>query len=60
MLSSEHRIYLIQCWTGFRHINTKFNEKCPNTYVSRMGVQKLIKKFPKTGSLTNLQKKKKL
>jgi hypothetical protein len=27
MLCLEHRIYLIQDWTGFRHINTKFNEK---------------------------------
>jgi hypothetical protein len=41
MLCLEQRIYLIQCWTGFRHIITKFNEKFRNTYVSRMGVQKL-------------------
>jgi 5-methylcytosine-specific restriction endonuclease McrBC GTP-binding regulatory subunit McrB len=27
-----------------------------NTCISRMGVQQLIKKFLKTGSLTNLQK----
>jgi hypothetical protein len=26
MLSLEQRIYLIQCWTGFRHIITKLNE----------------------------------
>jgi hypothetical protein len=32
---SEHIIYLIQCWTGFRHIISKFNEKFPNI-VSRM------------------------
>jgi hypothetical protein len=41
MLSLEQRIYLIQCWTGFRHIIIKLTEKFPNTYVSRMGVQKL-------------------
>jgi hypothetical protein len=41
MLSLEQRIYLIQCWTGFCHIITKFNEKFPNSYVSGMGVQKL-------------------
>jgi hypothetical protein len=52
MLSLEQRIYLIQCWTIFRHIITKFNEKFPNIYVSRTDVQKLIK----TGSVTNLQK----
>jgi hypothetical protein len=34
MLSLGQRIYLIQCWTGFCHIITKFNE-------SRIGVQKL-------------------
>jgi hypothetical protein len=34
MLSLEQRIYLIQYWTGFRHIITKLNEKFPNTYVS--------------------------
>jgi hypothetical protein len=39
MLSLEQRIYLIQCWTGFGHIITKFNEKFPNSYVSGMGVQ---------------------
>jgi hypothetical protein len=27
MLSLEHRIYLIQCGIGFRHINTKCNKK---------------------------------
>jgi hypothetical protein len=37
MLSLEQRINLIQCWTGFRHIIIKLNEKFPNTYVSRMG-----------------------
>jgi hypothetical protein len=47
MLSLEQRIYVIQCWTSFRHIITKFNEKFPNIYVSRMGVQKLIKKVSK-------------
>jgi hypothetical protein len=43
MLSLEQGIYLIQCWTRFRHIIIKFNEKFPNTYVllSHMGVQKL-------------------
>jgi hypothetical protein len=41
MLSLEQRIYLIQCWTSFRHIITKLNEKFPNTHVSHMGVQKL-------------------
>jgi hypothetical protein len=35
MLSLEQRIYLIQCWTGFRHIIIKLTEKFPNTYVSR-------------------------
>jgi hypothetical protein len=40
-MSLEQRIYLIQCWTGFRHIITKLNENFPNTYVSRMHVQKL-------------------
>jgi hypothetical protein len=39
MLSLEQRIYLIQCWTGVRHIITKLNKKFPNTYVSPMGVQ---------------------
>jgi hypothetical protein len=32
MLSVEQRIYLTQCWTDFRHIITKLNEKFPNTY----------------------------
>jgi hypothetical protein len=41
MLSLEQNIYLIQCWTGFCHIITKFNETFPNSYVSGMGVQKL-------------------
>jgi hypothetical protein len=41
MLSLEQRIYLIQCWTGSRHIIIKLNEKFPNTHVSRMSVQKL-------------------
>jgi uncharacterized protein YlbG (UPF0298 family) len=56
MLSLEHRIYLIQCWTGFGHI---FNvmKNFQTLYVSRMDVQKLIKKFLKTRSVTNLQKK---
>jgi hypothetical protein len=39
MLSLEQRIYLTQCWTGFRHIITKLNEKFSNTYGSPMGVQ---------------------
>jgi hypothetical protein len=54
MLSLKQRIYLIH-WTVFVSI-TKFNEKFPKTYASRMGVQKLIKKFLKTGLVTNLQK----
>jgi hypothetical protein len=41
MLSLEQRIYLIQSWTGFCHIITKFNETFPNSYVPGMGVQKL-------------------
>jgi hypothetical protein len=43
MLSLEQRINLIQCWTGFRHIIIKLNEKFPNTYVSRMGVHGDVK-----------------
>jgi hypothetical protein len=33
-MSLEQRIYLsqCQCWTGFRHIVTKFKEKFPNTH----------------------------
>jgi hypothetical protein len=58
MLSLEQRIGLLNPVSDrFSPIITKFNEKFPNTYVSRMGVQKLIKKFLKTGSMTNLQKK---
>jgi hypothetical protein len=41
LLSLEQRIYLIQSWTGFCHIITKFNETFPNSYVPGMGVQKL-------------------
>jgi hypothetical protein len=41
MLSLEQRIYLIQYWTGFCHIISKFNETFPNSYVLGMGVQKL-------------------
>jgi hypothetical protein len=41
MLSLGQRIYLIQCWTGFCHIITKFNENFSNTHVLRIGVQKL-------------------
>jgi hypothetical protein len=41
MLSLEQRIYLIECWTDFCYIITKFNEKFPNSYVSGMSVQKL-------------------
>jgi hypothetical protein len=54
MLSLEERFYLLQCWTGFRHIIITFYEKFSNTYISRM--QKLIKKFLKIESVTNLQK----
>jgi hypothetical protein len=32
-MSLEQRIDLIQCWTDFRHIITKFNKTFPNTYV---------------------------
>jgi hypothetical protein len=39
-MSLEQRIYLIQCWTSFRHIITKLVEFF-NTHVSHMGVQKL-------------------
>jgi hypothetical protein len=41
MLCLEQRIHLIQCWIGFCHIITKFNETFSNSYASRMGVQKL-------------------
>jgi hypothetical protein len=54
MLSLEERFYLLQCWTGFRHIIITFYEKFSSTYISRM--QKLIKKFLKIESVTNLQK----
>jgi hypothetical protein len=40
-MSLEQRIYLIQCWTSFRHIITKLNETFHNTHVSHMSVQKL-------------------
>jgi hypothetical protein len=43
MLSLEQRIYLIQCWTDFRHIITKFNKTFPNTYVINFYVINFIR-----------------
>jgi hypothetical protein len=47
MLYLEHRIYLIQCWTGFRNIITKFNETFPSTYVITHGCAEAYKKVSK-------------
>lgn len=63
MLTLEQKIYLIQCYgrgKSIRYVIEKFNEKFPDIYVSRMGAQKLIKKFLRTGTVLNAKKTKRM
>jgi hypothetical protein len=54
-------MYFIQSYgtddQSYRCVIEKVHESFPNIQVSRMGVQKLIKKFLTTGSVKNLNRK---
>lgn len=56
-------MYFIQSYgtddQSYRCVIEKVHESFPNIQVSRMGVQKIIKKFLTTGSVKNLKKQKK-
>lgn len=62
MLTLEQRVYLIKCYglgeASYSHAIDKFHEKFPVVSISANGLKKLVKKFTKTGSVLNVQKKK--